>query len=1235
MNGVENRVSSSMSSRLRWLTAGAVLCVATSLLLVAGSAQAAPGCEPSGEECPPFLGSFGEFGQGAGQFTSPSIASDPVTGHIFVGGFERINEFDSTGDFLKAWGWGIRDGAAEPQVCTTQTGCQQGSFGGGPGEMFIPSGLALDNDGNVWALEASYRIQQFTQSGEFVLMAGGEVNKTKVAERKQQEDNSEPVTVTEAEENLCTAASGDVCGAAVEGAGKGEFGLVGFFDPLEVGPDGTVYVGDPNRVQEFDEAGHYLGEIPLPGAGKTESLTVSPTGRLYVISENVKEQVGGAGNFTIESKVVREIGPAGEELDRLTGSWLEKVTPKDPVAIAADSEGNVYVAATVVDAVPGSSPPKLEYFKEVVAFDDEGDLIGFESDRAGFGRATDKTELSAVATNVVGDGSGKPGEVLVGHGASLSLMAAYVSAYGTPFEVKEAPPSFETPFATEVSSTDAVVEAQINPHFTTDTTYQVQYGTAPCSAGGCGAAAPVIPAQLEGADNVSHPTDPVLLSDLSPATTYHYRFVAQNGAGGPVVGPEGTFRTYSSAPPLSSCPNDPLRTGPAANLPDCRGYEMVSPLDKEGGELYVLPDVPNYAAELNQGAPDGNAFTYSSYRAFADPTSAPYTSQYLARRDPASGWSSEQISPPRERVLRSGLFSQFKSFAENLSSGWLVTDSEPTLAPGAVPGFSNLYRRDNGSGAFETQCPVAPPQQSVSEFNLEPQGASTDGSHLLIRANDRLTPDAAPIKNPQLYECVDDAQLRLVSVLPDGQASPTGGAAGVAVGVIDGSNFRESLTDGAISSNGSRIFWTAPMTNDPSHSGDLFGALYVRFSGQLSVEIAPANARFRTASPDGTRAIYTVNDQLFEASIGNGSSASDPIAGEVEGLMGTSEDTKLLYFVSREDLDGDGPGQVGKANLYLYRAEGGSYAFIAELSAEDAREGNVSPPRPLILTPINKSPYRRSARISPDGLHAVFASSAPLTGYDNTDLASGKADAEVFRYDATADELLCLSCNPSGARPRGSDLGPLGFPYWVAATIPGWAYQHHGSRALSEDGSRVFFEAEDALALADTNGTRDVYQWEEAGAGSCAATSPTYSPAAKGCIDLISSGKSPEPSELIDASTNGSDVFFKTSSSLFASDPGQVDLYDARIGGGFAPPPPPPAACEGDACQPPAQAPLFSSPSSSSFRGASNAGKNAKAPKRCRQAANRRARSSKSAKGRCPKPHRQTKQTNRNRRTGR
>ena len=94
------------------------------------------------------------------------------------------------------------------------------------------------------------------------------------------------------------------------------------------------------------------------------------------------------------------------------------------------------------------------------------------------------------------------------------------------------------------------------------------------------------------------------------------------------------------------------------------------------------------------------------------------------------------------------------------------------------------------------------------------------------------------------------------------------------------------------------------------------------------------------------------------------------------------------------------------------------------------------------------------------------------------------------------------------------------------------------------------------------NGLRVKKPARQAGAG-------VYSPSAGGCLSLISSGQSSEDTELIDASDGGKDVFFATSASLLPQDPGLIDIYDARTGGGFPPAPGRPPACEGEACQGP------------------------------------------------------------------
>ena len=68
--------------------------------------------------------------------------------------------------FVAAWGWGVRDGGNEHQICTSS--CQEGIGGSGDGQLKLPSGVATDsvsNVDNVADLEND-RIQKFDSSGD-------------------------------------------------------------------------------------------------------------------------------------------------------------------------------------------------------------------------------------------------------------------------------------------------------------------------------------------------------------------------------------------------------------------------------------------------------------------------------------------------------------------------------------------------------------------------------------------------------------------------------------------------------------------------------------------------------------------------------------------------------------------------------------------------------------------------------------------------------------------------------------------------------------------------------------------------------------------------------------------------------------------------------------------------------------------------------------------------------------
>lgn len=75
----------------------------------------------------------------------------------------------------------------------------------------------------------------------------------------------------------------------------------------------------------------------------------------------------------------------------------------------------------------------------------------------------------------------------------------------------------------------------------------------------------------------------------------------------------------------------------------------------------------------------------------------------------------------------------------------------------------------------------------------------------------------------------------------------------------------------------------------------------------------------------------------------------------------------------------------------------------------------------------------------------------------------------------------------------------------------------------------------------------------------------------------------------MDASASGDDVFFITRQALVAQDGDDaLDVYDARVNGGFQAPPVPP--CGGEACRPPVTpAPaIYQAPPSATFVGPGN-----------------------------------------------
>lgn len=1107
----------------------ALLAVLVALCGAADQADAAGGPEPLVDLC--------HTGAAAGQCTGPrGVAADPTSGHVYVAEINnrRISEFTAWGEFVKAWGWDVApDGAPgdtpsdQFEICTAtcQGGTQATAESAGAGQLSNALGVAVDSAGNVYVVDqAVRRVQKFNSAGEFVLMFGGDVNKTKVEEAGS----------TAAERNLCTAASGNVCQAGTTGSEPGQFGAWRIGSYIAVGPADTVYVGDNERIQAFNPDGtlNAGAGIALPGEGLVEALAIDQAGDLYVANE--QSLVPG----------VRKLSAAGAVLD-------EFATDRTPRALAADSNDNLYL-------VDGASNPVIRKYNP----------SGVEISSFGEGEFTAST---AIATNPIGD-------LYVDNGpAANSFVRAYGPlpfAYGDPPEV---PPTIVSQFVLSVNTTSAVVRSEINPHFF-PTTYYVEYGTADCSLAAC-AQQPLAPGTALATERERDvPSADVVLSALTPGTVYHYRFVALSDAG-TVPGPDRTFTTYLPG---------------AFALPDGRAFEMVSPPEKNSGEVAV-PGGPGGLVGLSvrplQASASGEAIAYPSFTSFGDAQSAPAASTYMSRRGDA-GWNTANITPPNQEGLTKD---PFRGFSPDLSFA-AVVQKEPQLDPNAVAGFENLYLRDESGGfrALTTESPRASGIYCVSFA-----GASAGFDRVIFVATGALTPDAPEVPYPatNLYEW-HAGELSLVNVLPGGTpATPTSSTAFGAPG--SDCQMNRSIIRNAISADGSRIFWTTGTE------------LFARLDGTETIQLdatqggpGPAGGgRFWAASDDGSKVFFSSPNGLtpdaspggledlyrydFDAAPGEELTdvTADPSPGtdppNVRGVLGASEDGSRVYLVADGAL---AEGAVaGQPNLYLWQ-EGAGLRLIATLAQEDANLGNESGPlrfsgaSVVALGFFSRTPESQTARVSPDGRHLAFMSTASLTGYDNVSQESGEPLSQVYLYDAEEDELVCASCNPSNAR-------PIGF-----SELPVWITPYEQPRYLSDDGGRLFFLSFDRLALRDTNGRQDVYEFERQGVGGCSPDSDTFSSASGGCLFLISPGDSGDQSFFLDASADGRDVFISTRERLFPADEDErYDVYDARVNGGFPPPPLPPPVCAGEACRPPLAAASMSFPASAAFLGDGNA----------------------------------------------
>jgi DNA-binding beta-propeller fold protein YncE len=199
-----------------------------------------------------------EVGGAAGMMRLPRAVSVGPGNQIMVADTEnqRIDIFSTAGAFIRAFGKDVKPGGGN--ICTTATGCVEGTIGTAAGSLAYPSGVTAGGTGSLYVAELNNnRVSEFTIDGTFVRAFG------------------EGVDTGAAAFQICTAGSGcqqGVAAGTIPGATPEPQGLA-------VDCRGALYVteelADFARVERFGEPGTALPPCTDAASVKVSLLPVA------------------------------------------------------------------------------------------------------------------------------------------------------------------------------------------------------------------------------------------------------------------------------------------------------------------------------------------------------------------------------------------------------------------------------------------------------------------------------------------------------------------------------------------------------------------------------------------------------------------------------------------------------------------------------------------------------------------------------------------------------------------------------------------------------------------------------------------------------------------------------------------------------------------------------------------------------------------------------------------------
>ena len=469
--------------------------------------------------------------------------------------------------------------------------------GSGASALLTPDSVAIDQSTNdVFVSDpAAHRVEEFTSTGEFILMFGKDVDQSTGS-------------------NVCTAESHDTCQVGTAASTPGAFSSTSQLwltvDNSDSSSSGDVYVGDPgdNFVSKFDASGQLVeswgkeGQLdgstapdgPFSVNGGLEGVGIGSAGTLYIVAKDELFKFAPDGAFSSQQD---------PQFTRVSGGF------------AVDPAGILYGAAgAVVDLVAGESREGKNPNREIAPFSGSYpiDLTLDPATRDLFVTFNNNTVVHYAASCTAGGENCSPVEAFgaadlkAPNGLAIddSTGDVYVADSDNHrvavFTAVPYLPNATNLSAKSLTPTSESISGKIDPagagpvtacHFEYGETTAYGSGPLPCS----------VPTPIESPTEVSTATN---LEGLTYATAYRFHLVTEN-ANGENASYYETFTTLPNPPAIGATSisevhadaalvNSQINPGGAASSYQ---VEYVTQEQFEAAEFHGASQSPSFEAE--------------------------------------------------------------------------------------------------------------------------------------------------------------------------------------------------------------------------------------------------------------------------------------------------------------------------------------------------------------------------------------------------------------------------------------------------------------------------------------------------------------------------------------------------------------------------------------------------------------------------------------------------------------